>query len=128
MLFRSGCANLKTLVETDKLLISDFDTIAELHTFTLQRNSFAAEEGQHDDLVMTLVLFSWMVSQKYFKESTDTDVRQYLLENERLMDFEQEMSPFGFIEDGRTEEVVVEDGDVWKVEDMTKKGYFSSKL
>ena len=125
---KMGCANLKTLVETDKLLISDFDTIAELHTFTLQRNSFAAEEGQHDDLVMTLVLFSWMVSQKYFKESTDTDVRQYLLENERLMDFEQEMSPFGFIEDGRTEEVVVEDGDVWKVEDMTKKGYFSSKL
>jgi hypothetical protein len=123
-----GCANLKTLIESDRLIVNDFDTIAELNTFTLQRNSFAADEGSNDDLVMTLVLFAWMVSQKYFKESTDTDVRPSLLEREVLMDFEEEMTPFGFIEDGKTEDVIVEDGDVWKVSDWSRKGYFPSKL
>jgi hypothetical protein len=67
--------------------------------------SYNAEEGHHDDLVMCLVLFAWMVSQEYFKEISDTDVRKKILEdNERQI--EEEMTPFGWSDDGMPEEVV----------------------
>ena len=52
-----GCANLKALVENDKLLICDADTIMELSSFSAVKKSFAAEDGSNDDLAMTLVHF-----------------------------------------------------------------------
>jgi hypothetical protein len=73
---RAGCSNLKTLIESDKLLIEDFDTISELSTFVAGRSSYEAEEGANDDLVMTLVLFAWMTTQKYFKEIVSHDIRK----------------------------------------------------
>ena len=66
-----GCSNLKQLVERDKVLINDYDIIAELTTFIQKRHSFEAEEGCHDDLAMCLVIFGWLVAQDYFKEMTD---------------------------------------------------------
>jgi hypothetical protein len=65
---RIGCSNLKTLIEGDKLLINDFDTYSELTTFVAKKNSFEAEDDATDDLAMTLVLFGWVTTQKYFKE------------------------------------------------------------
>ena len=103
---RIGCANLKSLVESNKIKLNDFDIIQQLSTYVADKNSYNAEEGHHDDLVMCLVLFSWMVSQEYFKELSDTDVRQRILEeNERQM--EENMSPFGFQDDGMPEEQVL---------------------
>ena len=40
-----GALNLKTMIESDKLLISDYHIIAELTTFIQKNNSFEAEEG-----------------------------------------------------------------------------------
>jgi len=117
-----GCANLKTLVESNKLLIQDFDTIAELNTFVRVRDSFAAEEGNTDDIVMGLVLFAWLTAQSYFKDSTNIDIRKVLLEEQNLLG-EEDLTPVGIIDDGRKEEVLVDSGDVW-----TKKGYISSNL
>jgi hypothetical protein len=54
---RLGCSIMKNLIESEKLIIQDFDTISELSTFIAKGGSFEAEEGRHDDLVMTLVLF-----------------------------------------------------------------------
>ena len=71
-----GCSNLKQLVETDKVLINDYDIIAELTTFIQKRQSFEADDGCHDDLAMCLVIFGWLVAQDYFKEMTDNDVRK----------------------------------------------------
>ena len=68
--------NLKTLIETDKLIIKDYNIIAELTTFIEKNNSFEAEEGCNDDLAMCLVIFSWLVMQDYFKEMTDDDIRK----------------------------------------------------
>ena len=51
-----GCSNLKALIEDDKLLITDYDTISELTTFIQKGNSFQAEDGCHDDLAMCLVI------------------------------------------------------------------------
>ena len=56
---RIGCSTLKEMIESDKLIISDFDTISELTTFAVKNNSYEAEEGSNDDLAMTLVIFSY---------------------------------------------------------------------
>lgn len=108
-----GCANLKTLIENDKLLIKDFDTIAELNTFVRVRDSYAAEEGNNDDLVMGLVLFSWLTAQSYFKDSTNIDIRKVMLEEQNLL-IEENISPVGFIDDGRQEEIHFDGVDYWK--------------
>ena len=109
-----GCSNLKQLLETDKLLVDDFDIINELSTYIVRGNQFQAEEGSNDDLVMCLVLFSWATDQRYFKELTDQDIRKrmYADNQDRI---EQDMTPFGFILDGNEEigESVDEYGTRW---------------
>ena len=50
----------------DKKEDNSFDIIAELSTFISRGKSFEAEQGAHDDLVMCLVIFSWMANQRYF--------------------------------------------------------------
>lgn len=75
---RMGCSTLKTLIEMDKLIINDFETYSELTTFVSNSNSYEAEEGCNDDLAMTLVIFGWLSTQKYFKEIVDHDIRKQL--------------------------------------------------
>ena len=94
---RIGCSNLKTLIEGEKLLIKDYHVILELHSFVANsRGSYSAEEGKHDDLVMCLVNFGWLVNQKYFKELTDVDVYSQLKKDyDAAMD--EDIVPFGFV-------------------------------
>ena len=100
---RVGCANLKQLVESDKLLINDYDLLQELSVFINKKASYEAEEGHHDDLVMCCVLFSWIVRQEYFLEITDNDVRERLY-RENMKMIEDDVLPFGLINDGQMEE------------------------
>ena len=94
-----GCSNLKTMIESDKIILEDFDIISEMSTFILHGSSFQAEEGHNDDLMMCCVLFGWLSGQTYFKELTDNDIRARLYaENQNQM--EQDMAPFGFFDDG----------------------------
>ena len=90
---------MKTIVESDKLLITDFDTIEELTTFVETKDTYKAEEGSHDDLAMTLVLFGWLVTQSYFKDLTNSDIRKNLA-NETLKEVNDDLLPAGFIDDG----------------------------
>ena len=99
---RVGCVALKDLVEYDKLIITDYDTIHELSTFVKSKDTFRAEEGDHDDLAMTLVLFAWLTRQPYFRELTNTDVRSSLA-RERMESVENDMLPAGFYDDGQNE-------------------------
>ena len=118
-----GCANLKALVENDKLLITDFDTIAELNTFTRNKDSYQAEEGNNDDLCMGLVLFSWLTAQSFFRDSTDTDIRQQLLDKNNSL-IEESMTPVGIFDgnyEDENESFLDVDGDLWT--DMKKRGY-----
>jgi hypothetical protein len=92
---RIGCANLKTIIEGDKILLNDYNIIHELSTYVVDKNTYNAEEGYHDDLVMCLVLFAWMVSQNYFKDSSNTDIRRKIEE-----EVEEDYTPFGIIDDG----------------------------
>ena len=111
---RIGCATLKDLIERDNLLIEDFDTISELTTFIGKSTSFEADDGAHDDLVMCCVLFSWLVQQRYFRELTDQDIREKMF-SEQMRMIEEEMVPFGFIEDGHDpdENKIPGDDNVW---------------
>ena len=94
-----GTSNLKSLIEADKLIINDFDIIAELSTFISKGKSFEAETGAHDDLVMCLVIFSWVANQRYFKELTNVDVRGQMFTDQKNA-IESDMAPFGFIDNG----------------------------
>ena len=117
---RIGCANLKTLVESDKMPIQDFNIIEELSTFIRKGQSFQAEEGANDDLVMCLVIFAWLSNQRYFKELTDQDVRARLYEEQKNA-IEQDMAPFGFKNDGLEEDTIIDDkGEVWHPVDIRK--------
>jgi hypothetical protein len=108
-----GSLNLKTMIEEDKLILWDYEIISELTTFIQKNNSFEAEEGCNDDLAMCLVIYAWMVVQDYFKELTEQDVRKRLYEEQKNQ-IEQDMAPFGFLDDGLGEDNFVdEDGDRW---------------
>ena len=108
-----GCSNLKTLVEDQKLISKDYDIISELTTFIQKGRSFEAEEGCNDDLAMCLVIFAWLVAQDYFKEMTNNDVRKRIYEEQKNQ-IEQDMAPFGFVQDGLGDESFVDkDGDRW---------------
>ena len=108
-----GSLNLKTLIEEDKLIFSDYEIISELTTFISKHNSFEAEEGCNDDLAMCLVIYAWLVQMDYFKELTDQDVRKRLYEEQKNQ-IEQDMAPFGFLNDGLGEDSFVDsDGDRW---------------
>ena len=115
-----GCANLKTLIENDKLILNDFDTIAELNTFARQRDSYGAEEGNNDDLVMGLVLFGWLTAQSLFRDETDVDVRKQLLAEANML-INEELTPVGVFDDGREVESEVDsEGDLWKNSELVK--------
>ena len=108
-----GSLNLKTLIEEDKLIFCDYEIISELTTFISKRNSFEAEEGCNDDLAMCLVIYAWLVQMDYFKELTDQDVRKRLYEDQKDQ-IEQDMAPFGFMDDGLDDTSFVDnEGDRW---------------
>jgi hypothetical protein len=104
---RIGCSILKNLIEDSKLIVEDFDTVDEFCSFVAKGDSFEAEENHNDDLVMTLVLFSWLTTQSYFKQITGSDIRKDLYE-EQMKNLEEEMTPFGFVEDGLPENTFVD--------------------
>ena len=114
---RVGCANIKTLVEGDKLVINSFKIIQEMSTFAKRGQSWQAEDGANDDLMMCLVIFGWVSNQGYFKELTNQNARQQMyVEQEKLI--EEDMAPFGFIDDGintdpMNEEIIDEYGTKW---------------
>ena len=117
-----GSLNLKTLIEEDKLFFNDYEIISELTTFISKHNSFEAEEGCNDDLAMCLVIYAWLVAQDYFKELTDQDVRKRLYEEQKNQ-IEQDMAPFGFINDGFEDASFVDsDGDRWFTDEYGDKG------
>jgi hypothetical protein len=116
---RLGCSILKNLVEGQKILIQDFDVISELSTFIAKSGSFEAEEGSHDDLVMCLVLFSWMTNQQFFADMTNTNIKQKLHEDQ-LRQIEEEALPTflaGHVDVDNPDRRFVADGALWDVID-----------
>ena len=98
---RIGCAILKQLVERDQLIVNDENILWEFGRFVGKNNTFKAEEGAHDDLVMCLVLFAWLTDQQYFKEAIDvTGLRGALLAQAGPAWGEEDLNPFGMVDTG----------------------------
>ena len=95
---RTGCSIVKEMIEGDKLILNDFDLIAELSTYVAKGNSYEASEGYNDDMMACLVMFGWLTTQDYFKELVNLDVRKRLFE-EKLKKLEEDLTPFGFLSD-----------------------------
>jgi hypothetical protein len=112
---RIGCSIMKSMIEEDKIILEDYDTIEEMVSFVAKANSYQAEKGHHDDLVMTLVLFGWLTTQSYFKDLTDFDLRKNLFQD-KIKKLEDELTPFGFIDDGvnvKNQPEIDNDGNKW---------------
>ena len=99
---RIGCQTFKSLVEESKLLINDVDIIAEISTFIEVKGSYQADDGYHDDLVMTLVLFSWLTTCPYFKDLNNINLRHVMYRNQ-MNQIESELTPIGWFNDGASE-------------------------
>lgn len=99
---RIGCLNIKSLVESDKIIVNDYDTIQEMTRFVAKGQSYEAEEGTNDDLMMGLVLFGWMSNQNLFKDLTNSDIRKNLY-MENMYKMEEDILPFPVINDHNEE-------------------------
>jgi len=120
-----GCSLLKLLIEQNQLIINDMHTITELSTFSKKSNSYEAEPGCHDDMVMGLVLFGWLSDQQYFKEYTNINTLMKLREKTEE-DVMNDLLPFGFVYDGveDIEEVLDIRDRSWLMGDNTDENRF----
>ena len=96
---RIGCSAIKDIIEHGKLNVVDPQTILEMSTFVAKGISFEASEGNHDDLMMNLVLFGFFAVGNNFEELTDVNLKEMMFE-QRMKEIEDDVTPFGFIEDG----------------------------
>lgn len=109
---RIGCSTIKDLVEEHKIEIVDTETIIEMSTFVAKGTSYEASDGNHDDLMMNLVLFGWYTTTPFFAESTDIDIKS-MMYAEQVRQMEDDLPPVGIIDNGSEPEYEVHGGDVW---------------
>lgn len=98
-----GCSTLKDLIEKDKLIIYNKETVHELRTFVEKGVSWEAQKEKHDDLVMGLVIFAYLTTQERFGDfiELDRNVAKDVFRNEmdEMMD---EFETSVFISDGNS--------------------------
>ena len=113
---RIGCSHAKDLIERGKLKIIDAETIIEASTFVHKGQSYEASDGNHDDLMMNLVMFGWFAATDMFQNMTDIKLKSMLYE-ETVRKAEDDLVPFGEIDDGLPKEEVFDFGQkgVWQV-------------
>ena len=113
---RLGCSALKDLLENQKLKVVDEQSILEISTFEAKGQTFQASVGNHDDLVMNLVLFGYFVSSAYFSNLTDLNLKDIIF-NKKMKEINEDIVPFGFIDDGTEyiQKIETQD-DPWQVE------------
>ena len=96
---RLGCSGIKDIIENEKLIINDTDTILECSTFVAKGQSYEASDGNHDDLMMNLVMFGYFATTEMFGDMTNINLKEMMFKD-RMQQIEQDLVPFGFIDDG----------------------------
>ena len=126
---RLGCSAIKDILENHKLKIVDDQTILEISTFEARGQSFEASDGNHDDLMMNLVMFGYFVSGSHFLNMTDINLKELLLK-QRMKEIENDVLPFGFIDNGNDYIEVLEEGeDHWQIKNFDPDyGVFNKNL
>ena len=113
---RLGCSAIKDILESGKLEIVDDRTILEISTFEARGQSYEASDGNHDDLMINLVMFGYFCSTQYFGDMTDINLKQMLFD-QRMKEIEEDVVPFGFIQNGQDDVDldIRNDPDNWQV-------------
>ena len=96
---RLGCSGFKDILENKKLDVCDEQTILEISTFISKGISFEASDNNHDDLVMAMVMFGFFAQTDFFESLTNVNIKEMLFQ-QRMQQIEDDIPPFGFIEDG----------------------------
>jgi len=113
---RQGCMALKTLVESQQMIIDDFDCIEELSSFIAKKNkTYSAEEGRYDDLCTCMWIFAWLTTQQYWKDLTNSDMRRRLFD-QRSQELETQMPPLPIISaplQATQQGKMIMDGCIW---------------
>lgn len=94
---RIGCSAFKDVLENNKLLVYDEQTIIEISTFVSRGVSFEASTGNHDDLVMNLVMFGYFITGQYFSDMTDINIKELMFKH-KMKEIEDDIVPFGFVD------------------------------
>jgi hypothetical protein len=94
---RLGCSMTKLLLEQNKLVLKDLVTIKEFATFAKDsKESYSAQAGFHDDMVMTVILFAFITQDPFFIGFTDINVMN-LLRDQTNLEIEEDLMPFGVV-------------------------------
>ena len=118
---RLGCSAIKDILENNKIQIVDEQTILEISTFEARGQSYEATDGNHDDLMMNLVMFGYFVSTQYFADMTDINLKEMIFK-QRMQEIEDNVVPFGIIDDGRQYSQQIENTeDPWKIREETER-------
>lgn len=96
---RLGCSAIKDILENTKLDVVDEHTIMEISTFVSKGQSYEASDGNHDDLMMNLVMFGYFVSSQFFADMTDINLKEIMFAK-KMKEIEDDVPPVGFIDDG----------------------------
>ena len=102
---RLGCSSIKDILENGKLVIQDHNTIMEISTFIARGQTYEASAGNHDDLMMNLVMFGYFANTTMFRDMTDINLRE-MMYKDKISQIEADMMPFGIIDDGVPDEVI----------------------
>ena len=111
---RLGCSTIKDIVENNKLKINDTETIIEMSTFVAKGQSYEASDGNHDDLMMNLVMFGYFTLGDRFTDLTDINLKELMFKH-RMKEIEDDMIPFGFVDDGLDDVLDPVDSDKWSL-------------
>ena len=126
---RLGCSAIKDILETNKINIVDEQTILEISTFEAKGQSFEATDGNHDDLMMNLVMFGYFVSTQFFADLTDINLKEMLFK-QKMEDIENDMVPFGIIDDGSDyiQQIETKDDTSWLTQVNTERFIYDPDL
>lgn len=121
---RLGCSAIKDILEENKLSVVDDQTILEISTFEARGQSYEASDGNHDDLMMNLVMFGYFISTQYFADMTDINLKDMLFK-QKMKAIEDDIVPFGIVDDGTSYIQQIEsEEDRWNVKEETTRYIF----
>ena len=116
---RIGCSGIKDLLEEKKLQIVDQNTILECSTFVAKGQSYEASDGNHDDLMMNLVMFGYFATGDYFIQLTEVNIKSMIFD-QQMKAIEDDVLPFGFIDDGIEAVEQEEQRDEWNTKNWVE--------
>lgn len=122
---RIGCSNLKDLIEQRQLVIPDEDTIRELCVFEAKGESFEARKNEHDDMVMTLVMFAWFADTNIFGYLGTDQLRTLMGDESKALS--NSSTPFlGFLDEESANpiyenwDIDASDSSLWRFEEVNR--------